>query len=90
MYQIDTKNKKFYVLTSFSKTKDLNYFTELMQKEDIGLVSEAGSPGLSDPGKNLIQICHQEGIPFSILPGANALVPAVVASGFDTSQFVFL
>lgn len=38
----------------------------------------------------MIEICHTHTIPYTILPGANALVPAVVGAGFDTSQFVFL
>ena len=44
----------------------------------------------SDPGKVLIQLCYENGLKFSVLPGANALVPAVVGAGFDTSSFVYI
>ena len=50
----------------------------------------AGTPWLSDPGKSLIEVCHKYTLPFTVLPGANALIPVVVASGFDTSQFVYI
>jgi 16S rRNA (cytidine1402-2'-O)-methyltransferase len=42
------------------------------------MLSEAGTPGLSDPGKSLIQLCNETPLPYTILPGANALIPAVV------------
>ncbi|MDR2415607.1 MAG: hypothetical protein LBD75_03200 [Candidatus Peribacteria bacterium] len=45
---------------------------------------------MSDPGKSLIQLCNEVHLPYSILPGANALVPAIVGAGFDTSIFTFL
>jgi len=45
---------------------------------------------LSDPGKALIQLCNEEGLPYSILPGANALIPAVVGAGFPTNAFRFI
>lgn len=53
-------------------------------------MSEAGTPGLSDPGKTLVQHCSEQQLPYSVLPGANALVPTVVSAAFDTSKFVFL
>jgi 16S rRNA (cytidine1402-2'-O)-methyltransferase len=53
-------------------------------------VSEAGCPGLSDPGKELIKYCRERNIPFEVLPGANALLSAVIASYTDTSSFVYL
>jgi 16S rRNA (cytidine1402-2'-O)-methyltransferase len=61
-----------------------------LKVSDIGLVSEAGTPGLSDPWKSMIQLCNEYNIPYTVLPGANALVPAIVAAGFDTSEFVYL
>jgi 16S rRNA (cytidine1402-2'-O)-methyltransferase len=53
-------------------------------------VSDAGTPGLSDPGKRLVEMCYAHTLPFTVLPGASAIIPVVVASGFDTSQFVFV
>lgn len=62
----------------------------IIQAHDVGIVSEAGTPWLSDPGKILIQLCNENKIPYTILPGANALVPAIVGAGFDTSEFIYL
>ena len=90
MYDIDSREKHFLVVTSFTDKGKMNRYKKLMDEYDTGMLSEAGTPGLSDPGKSLIQLCNEEGLPYSILPGANALVPAVVGAGFDTSVFTFL
>ena len=57
--------------------------------ETMALVSDAGTPGISDPGFLLIRECIQEGIEVNCLPGATALIPALVNSGFPTDRFVF-
>ncbi len=56
---------------------------------DIALVSDGGTPCISDPGYILVEACMEAGIQVQCLPGATAFVPALVASGFDTSSFVF-
>lgn len=53
------------------------------------LVSDAGTPGISDPGHILIQACIEAGIKISCLPGPTAFVPAIVMSGFATDRFCF-
>lgn len=90
MYTIPYKDKKFFSLTSFTSSGQLAKYIDILKMSDIGMVSEAGTPWLSDPGKSMIQICHEYQIPFTILPGANALVPAVVGAWFDTSSFTYL
>ncbi|MDR0608086.1 MAG: hypothetical protein LBG52_07270 [Candidatus Peribacteria bacterium] len=90
IYDIEYQKKQFHALTSFSDASTLNYYKKLITENDVAMVSEAGTPGLSDPGKSLIQLCNEAGLPYSILPGANALVPAIVGAGFDTSTFTFL
>ena len=55
----------------------------------VGLVSDAGTPGISDPGFLLIRACIEKGIDVECLPGPTALIPALVASGFPTDSFVF-
>src|SRR4051812_38539865 len=52
--------------------------------ENIALITDAGSPGISDPGARLIRECIKRELPFTILPGASALLTALVGSGFDT------
>ncbi|EKD44751.1 MAG: hypothetical protein ACD_71C00019G0003 [uncultured bacterium (gcode 4)] len=90
MYDIPYKDKTFFSLTSFTSDNQLARYVDILKESDIGLVSEAGTPGLSDPGKSMIQLCNQYNIPYTILPGANALVPAIVAAWFDTSEFIYL
>lgn len=58
--------------------------------QKLALISDGGTPGISDPGMLLIQRCIAEGITIETLPGATAFVPALVNSGFDTSEFVFI
>lgn len=90
MYEIDFKEKELMALTSFTDQWRLNHYLNIMKENDVWVVSEAWTPGLSDPGKNLIKICNENNIHYSILPGANALIPAVVWAGFDTSEFIYL
>jgi 16S rRNA (cytidine1402-2'-O)-methyltransferase len=56
---------------------------------DIALVSDGGTPCISDPGFILVEACIEANIKVQCLPGATAFVPALVNSGFDTSSFVF-
>lgn len=90
MYEIEYKDKKMYSLTSFTDSSKMSHYLNLLSDNDVWLVSEAGTPWLSDPWKNLIQLCNENNIEYTVLPGANALVPAVVGSWFDTSSFVYL
>jgi len=87
---IPYEGKQFFSLTSFSSQKQVDHYVDLIKNNEVWLVSDAGTPWLSDPGKRLVEMCHTYVLPFTVLPGANALVPIVVASGFDTSQFVFV
>lgn len=63
--------------------------TRIKAGETMALVSDAGTPGISDPGFLLIRECLQQGIDVNCLPGATALIPALVNSGFPTDRFVF-
>ncbi len=90
MYDISIIWKEFYSLTSFTSQWKLWFYTKLLSDNDAIVISEAWTPGLSDPWKSLIQICNENQIPFSVLPWANALIPSIVAAWFDTTQFTFL
>jgi 16S rRNA (cytidine1402-2'-O)-methyltransferase len=61
----------------------------IAQAHQVALISDAGTPGISDPGYLLVSSCIQEGIDVVCLPGATAFVPALVMSGFPTDSFVF-
>jgi 16S rRNA (cytidine1402-2'-O)-methyltransferase len=67
-----------------------HYIHELISGKMICLISDAGTPLISDPGNLLIDKCIENEIKIETLPGATAFVPALVNSGFDLSQFVFL
>jgi 16S rRNA (cytidine1402-2'-O)-methyltransferase len=63
--------------------------TRLTKGETIALVSDAGTPGISDPGFLLVRECVKNNLTVECLPGATAFVPALVKSGFPTDRFVF-
>lgn len=85
MYEISAGDKKLYSLTSHTSESSVQFYLDLIRDNNCGVVSEAWTPGLSDPGKHLIKLCREQNIQFEILPWANALVPVVVATPFDTS-----
>lgn len=62
----------------------------LLQGEDVALVSDAGMPGISDPGSDLVRLALEAGITVIPLPGANAALTALIASGLDTTCFSFI
>ncbi len=80
-------------LTSYhehSKRAKLDYLLNYLEKEDLALVSEAGTPGLSDPGYELIVAAIERGISVVPIPGASAVITALVVSGLPTDQFLYL
>jgi len=80
-------------LTSYhehSKRAKLDYLLDYLEKEDLALVSEAGMPGLSDPGYELIGAAIERGIPVVPIPGASAVITALVVSGLPTDQFIYV
>ncbi len=81
-------------LTSYHEHNERRKATELLQRladgEDIALVSDAGTPGISDPGYRLVRMARDRGIPVTALPGPCALVTALSISGLPTDAFVFV
>jgi 16S rRNA (cytidine1402-2'-O)-methyltransferase len=80
-------------LTSYhehSKRAKLDYLLNYLEKEDLALVSEAGMPGLSDPGYELIVAAIERGISVIPIPGASAVITALVVSGLPTDQFLYV
>ena len=62
---------------------------KILAGADVALVSDAGTPGISDPGFLLVRTCAEEGIEVRTLPGATACIPAVVSSGLPCDRFCF-
>ncbi|NLL52642.1 MAG: 16S rRNA (cytidine(1402)-2'-O)-methyltransferase [Peptococcaceae bacterium] len=64
--------------------------TRLDQGENCALISDAGMPGISDPGQILIRMCQEQDIKIDVLPGPNAAITALVLSGMPTDSFLFM
>ncbi len=86
-YEIKKPLQSFHI---FNEHKTVNGLIERLNKgEVIALISDAGTPGISDPGFLLVREALKAGIKVDCLPGATALIPALVKSGFPTDRFVF-
>jgi 16S rRNA (cytidine1402-2'-O)-methyltransferase len=57
--------------------------------EKVAIISDAGMPGISDPGHRLLRACIERGIPYTVLPGPSAVLTALIGSGFPAEQFHF-
>jgi len=73
-----------------NKLSKLDRILSALEQGDVALISEAGTPGLSDPGYELIRSAIERGQHIVPLPGATAAIPALVASGLPTDSFVFV
>ncbi|MBQ2843201.1 MAG: 16S rRNA (cytidine(1402)-2'-O)-methyltransferase [Alistipes sp.] len=74
----------------FNEHATAQFFMETIAAgQNVALVSDAGTPGISDPGFLLVRTCVEQGIEVETLPGATALIPALVNSGFPCDRFCF-
>ena len=74
----------------FNEHATAQLFSEIVAAgRDVALVSDAGTPGISDPGFLLVRTCVEQGVEVETLPGATALIPALVDSGFPCDRFCF-
>lgn len=86
-YEIETPLRSHHAHNEHHTTPDI---IKLLQTgQQIALISDAGTPGISDPGFLLTRACHQNDIKVECLPGATAFVPALVASGLPCDKFYF-
>ena len=69
--------------------KSLDIINKLKNGVNIALITDAGTPGISDPGSVIVERCIEEKIEFEVLPGATAITTALVYSGLDTTKFPF-
>ncbi|MHC1720185.1 MAG: 16S rRNA (cytidine(1402)-2'-O)-methyltransferase [Clostridiaceae bacterium] len=81
-------------LVSYHKFNEQSKSNSIIQMlkdgKTVALVSDAGTPGISDPGSVIIKKCIEEGIGLEVLPGATAVITALVCSGMDTDRFAFM
>jgi len=86
-YQINTRMISYHEHNE--KKKSLELVEKLKCGQAIALISDAGLPGISDPGTEVIRLCLAENIPVDVLPGPNAALTALVLSGMPTEHFAF-
>ena len=70
------------------KSEDI--IKRLLEGQNIAIISDAGTPGISDPGSVIAKRCIEENIEFEVYPGATAITTALVYSGLDTDKFIFV
>lgn len=86
-FEIQNKMTSYH---KFNEHKTVeNIISRLESGETIALISDAGTPGISDPGFLVVRACVQAGIEVECLPGATAFVPALVVSGIPCDRFIF-
>ncbi len=86
-FEIDNKMQSYH---KFNEHKAVERIVEMLKNgQNIALVSDAGTPGISDPGFLIARECAKAGVEVECLPGATALIPALVASGIPSDKFCF-
>lgn len=86
-YEIKNKLVSFHAHNEHHQTPRI--IEQLSENLNIALISDAGTPGISDPGFLLVRACVEANIEVQTLPGATAFVPAIVTSGFPSDRFYF-
>ena len=86
-FDIHTPTTSYHEFNKIEKAPTL--LRALEDGKDVALISDAGSPGISDPGEELVAMCYEEGYNVSAIPGATASVVALTSSGQKTRRFAF-
>ena len=86
-YEIKTKTKSYHIYNEHKKLNEI--INLLISDNNIALVSDSGSPCISDPGYMLVREVISKGIDLESLPGASSIIPAITQSGFPTTNFIF-
>lgn len=86
-YEISNKLRAFHIHNEHKVVEQL--MAEIQTLESVAIVSDAGTPAISDPGFLLVRECIKKGIEVTCLPGASAIIPAVVGCGFPCDRFIF-
>ena len=86
-FEIKTPMTSYHEYNKIEKAYQL--IDKMREGKNIALITDAGTPGISDPGEDLVRICYEEGIEVTSLPGAAACVTALTMSGLPTRRFAF-
>lgn len=86
-FEIQTPMTSYHEYNKYEKGRKL--VEKLLEGQDIALITDAGTPGISDPGEELVKMCYESGISVTSLPGAAACITALTISGLSTRRFAF-
>ena len=86
-FEIQTPMTSYHEFNKIDKAYQL--VAKLKEGKNIALITDAGTPGISDPGEDIVRICYEEGIEVTSLPGAAACITALTMSGRPTRRFAF-
>lgn len=86
-FEIKTPMTSYHEYNKVEKAEKL--IAMLQEGKNIALITDAGTPAISDPGEVLVQMCHKNGVPVTSLPGACACITALTLSGLSTRRFCF-
>ncbi len=86
-FDIHTPMTSYHEYNKVEKARQL--VKQLMEGQDIALITDAGTPAISDPGEVLVKLCQESGVPVTSLPGASACITALTLSGLSTRRFCF-
>ena len=86
-FEIKTPLTSYHEFNKYDKAKVL--VSRILGGENIALITDAGTPGISDPGEELVRQCYEAGVEVTSLPGAAACVTALTLSGLSTRRFAF-
>ena len=86
-FEIKTPMTSYHEYNKIEKGRKL--IERLKSGEDIALITDAGTPGISDPGEELVKMCYEEGITVTAVPGPAACITALTISGLPTRRFAF-
>ncbi|MBB64140.1 MAG: 16S rRNA (cytidine(1402)-2'-O)-methyltransferase [Waddliaceae bacterium] len=87
-YEISVPTRSFHKFNEAAREKEL--IEDLLSGKDIALISDAGTPGICDPGERLVALCREKSIEVQSIPGACAFLQALTSSGLNCSSFQFL
>ena len=85
--EIKTPMTSYHEFNKIDKAYQL--VAKLKEGKNIALITDAGTPGISAPGEDIVRICYEEGVPVTSLPGAAACITALAMSGRPTRRFAF-
>lgn len=87
-YELHKPLKSYHAFNEAAREQSI--IQDLKEGKKIGLLSDAGTPGIADPGMRLVRACHAQGIVVIAIPGACAAIVALVCSGFSSERFQFI